>query len=432
MLFPMNDLYEKYLNCSEVTTDSRNVKKNGLFFALKGDTFNGNEFAENALESGAAFAIVDEEQFASDPRCILVDNALHALTELAKYHRAKLQCPVIAITGSNGKTTTKELLVRVLATSFQVAFTKGNLNNHIGLPLTILSADASTEILVVEMGANHQGEIAQLCEIAQPNYGMITNVGKAHLEGFGSPEVVFQTKTELYNHIMKHGEGIIVNADDKQLFEAAYPAVMMTYGTEIADVKGATKENLPFLKASWSYKGETFIQETHLFGSYNIYNVLAAVATGLAFHVDSEKIVHAIASYQPENNRSQYLTTKKNNKIILDAYNANPSSMNPALDEFFRLEGSPKYVFLGEMRELGYYSTGEHLALLQKLKKSGIEFAFLVGNEFCQFATDFPDFLFFRNSEELVEYLSVSEIKHGLMIVKGSRANALEKIVKYL
>jgi len=428
----MTHLYEKYLDCSEVTTDSREVKKNGLFFALKGDTFNGNEFAAKALEAGASFAVVDEKQFATDPRCILVDDVLHALTELATYHRTKLKCPVIAVTGSNGKTTTKELLVRVLSSSYRVTCTKGNLNNHIGLPLTILSADASTEILVLEMGANHQGEIAHLCEIAQPHYGLITNVGKAHLEGFGSPEVVFQTKTELYKHIIKQGKGIIANADDKKLLEAASPAVMMTYGTENADVKGATEESLPFLKASWSYKGETFLQETQLFGSYNIYNVLAAVSIGLVFHVDPEKIVHAIASYHPENNRSQYLTTKKNNKIILDAYNANPSSMNPALDEFFRLEGSPKYVFLGEMRELGDYSAGEHLALLNKLKNAGIEFVFLVGNEFCQFETDFPHFRFFRKSEALVDFLSECEIINGLMIVKGSRANALEKIVNYL
>jgi UDP-N-acetylmuramoyl-tripeptide--D-alanyl-D-alanine ligase len=428
----MDNLYSIFLKSDGVTTDTRSISPGTIFFALKGENFNGNEFAQSAIEKGAAFAVVDEEKYANNPKCILVEDTLKSLTQIAQTHRENLKCPVFAITGSNGKTTTKELVVAVLQSSFNVSFTKGNLNNHIGVPLTILSATNETEILVVEMGANHQGEIDYLCNIAQPHYGLITNVGKAHLEGFGSPEIVFQTKTELFRYIFKNGKGIIVNADDETLADAAKKHILLSYGLNNGHVRGQIIDNLPLLNAQWAVNNSVCNQKTKLFGSYNIYNVLAAVCAGKLFHVENEKIVKAIESYTPANNRSQFVETQNKNRIILDAYNANPSSMNAALDEFIVVDESNKIAVLGSMLELGKYSHDEHLIVLQKLSNAKLNKVMLVGEEFYNMRNQFPQFEFFQQSKHLSDFLEENPIENAYIIIKGSRRNALEQIVKQL
>jgi UDP-N-acetylmuramoyl-tripeptide--D-alanyl-D-alanine ligase len=428
----MQALYELYKKSTGVTTDSRNINPGVIFFALKGEHFNGNEFAMKALQNGAAYAVVDEKQFAKDDRCILVDNVLKTLSDLAAIHRKILNCPVLAITGSNGKTTTKELIVQVLSEKYNLTYTKGNLNNHIGLPLTILSAGQDTEMMILEMGANHSGEIDHLCRIAQPDFGLITNTGKAHLEGFGSPEVVFQTKTELYLHIKNEGNGLFVNADDKKLMDVAKPDILMTYGTEHADVIGCIMSQIPYVCLTWEWNNRKENQPTQLFGSYNIYNVLAAVTCGIYFKIDPSAISKSISEYAPKNYRSQYVETAAGNKVILDAYNANPTSMNLALDEFFAMPGSPKYLFLGSMLELGQYSDDEHVAILRKLSANQPEYVALVGNEFLKFQTLFPDFHYYANSDILSSFLVSKNIAGAYIIIKGSRNNALEKIMDKL
>jgi len=428
----MKRLYELFKKSAGVTTDSRAITPGVIFFALKGDRFNGNEFAAQALNEGAAYSIIDEEQYAVDDRCIFVENVLQTLSELAAMHRKELNCPVFAITGTNGKTTTKELIVQVLSTKIKLAYTKGNLNNHIGLPLTILSADQDTELMILEMGANHLGEIDHLCKIAQPDYGLITNTGKAHLEGFGSPDAIFQAKTELYQHIQKFGKGLIVNADDQKLMNAANPNILLTYGTENADVRGSIMSQIPCVSLQWKWRNASENQPTHLFGSYNVYNVLAAVACGIFFHLEPKIISKAIAEYIPKNNRSQFMETPAGNKVVLDAYNANPTSMNMVLDEFLAMPGTPKYVFLGSMLELGKYSDDEHIAILKKLSENHVEYVALVGNEFLKFQTLFPDFNYYANSEILNSFLIPKRITGAHIIIKGSRANALEKIIDSL
>lgn len=425
----MHDLYKAFCESSGVTTDSRSANKGMMFFALKGDRFNGNEFALQALNQGASYAVVDEPKYATDERFIVVENVLQTLSELATYHRRKIKCPVLAITGSNGKTTTKELIVQVLSRKFKLTSTKGNLNNHIGLPLTILSADLQTEMMILEMGANHPGEIDYLCKIAQPDFGIITNVGKAHLEGFGSPEAVFQTKTELYRWIMQHGKGLIVNADDIGLFKAAGDQILFSYGIRKGMITGTIANEMPTLSINWTYRGKRYDQPTQLFGSYNIYNVLAAVACGLCFETEPDVICSAVSGYMPQNNRSQYIETRSSNKVILDAYNANPTSMNLALDDFFAIQGTPKYLFLGSMLELGEYSDDEHLAILKKLADNQPEYVALVGNEFVKFQTLFPDFNYYASSDVLNSVLSEKKITGAYIIIKGSRGNALEKIM---
>ncbi len=429
----MKTLYDKFLKSSGVTTDSRNVEKNQMFFALKGELFDGNKFAQNALEKGASCAVIDDNRFMTDDRCVLVENVQETLVNLAKWHRQQLHCPVVAITGSNGKTTTKELVVKVLQSKHIVTYTKGNLNNHIGLPLTILTANKNTQILIVEMGANHQGEIDFLSNIAKPHYALITNIGKAHLEGFGSPESVFKTKTELYNYVIDNGTGIIVNADDVKLVKAAGNKICITYGTNSGNIQSEIISNVPFLNFRWSYNGSDYEQQTQLFGAYNIYNALAAVAAGIHFQVQPDDIVQAIAEYQPQNNRSQFVLTHNNNSVILDAYNANPSSMNLALEEFFLMEGKPKYAIIGEMKELGKFGKEEHLAVLEKLRNAHLEAVMLVGNEFKCFEEQFSGFIFFNNSNDLYEHLKLKQDLHdSYIIIKGSRANALEKIIDLL
>lgn len=428
----MEELYQVFISSSGVTTDSRNISENTLFFALRGEHFDGNCFAREAIFKGAICAVVDDPELKGEPGCFFVENSLLALAELASIHRKHLKCPILAITGTNGKTTTKELIVSVLSSAFKVASTKGNLNNHIGVPLTILSAPLNTEILIVEMGASRLGDIQYLCDITSPDYGLITNVGKAHLEGFGSPEIIFRTKTELFNYIKSKGRGIIVNADDESLVSTSAGKTIMTYGLKNGSVIGKVTAHVPCLAMEWIYENKIYNQTTNLFGAYNAYNVLAAVTTGLFFKIDPDKISEAIASYMPRNNRSQFVVTDRNNRIVLDAYNANPSSMNLALDEFLLMEGRPKCVILGAMKELGDYCENEHLSLLKRIDKHQFHSVLFVGNEYIRFKNQFPSFLYFENTKELADYLNAEKISDTYIIIKGSRANELEKVLIYL
>ncbi len=424
-------LYKHFLSSTGVTTDSRKISENVMFFALRGENFDGNAYALKALENGASCAVVDDDKLANLPGCFLVDNVYSALADLAKYHRKQLKCPVIAITGTNGKTTTKELIVRVLHEGFNLTFTHGNLNNHIGLPLTILTARHQTELMILEMGANHPGEIDFLCQIAQPDYGLITNVGKAHLEGFKSPQAIFNTKTELYRYIIANGRGIFVNADDKELSMAASEASVLTYGINSGEIQGNIISGSPLMKMEWQYDGKKFIQPTQLFGSYNIYNVLAAVTCGLFFKIPPKQIVQSVAEYYPQNNRSQFFVTDRNNHVILDAYNANPSSMTLALDDFFKT-GTRKCVILGSMLELGDYSEEEHRAVLNRLSETEIEMILLVGKEFRMLKHEFSKFSYFADCDELLNFLKSETMSDMHILIKGSRANTLENVVKYL
>lgn len=425
-------LYELFSQGRGVSIDSRTVTKGDLFFALKGDQFNGNAYAEKALQNGADFAIIDEPFYNTDQRYILVEDALSTLSYLATKHRQSLTCPIIGITGTNGKTTTKELLMAVLSQKYSVYGTKGNLNNHIGVPLTLLSVPKNAQMVVVEMGANHRGEIEHLCKIAQPDYGIVTNIGMAHLEGFGSPEIVFKTKMELYDAVIKRGKLLFVNADDQNLMNEAYHFNKCTYGTKNADISGISTGDSHNLNIIWSFQNHNFEITTKLFGSYNIYNVLAAISVGVFFEIKADLIIQAIESYQPSNNRSQIISTTKGNHVILDAYNANPSSMNLALDDFLSTSINDRAVILGEMLELGPYSEEEHRKLLEKVKHNKINHSFFVGNAFLKHQYEFPEFNFFSNHNELSHFLKSFPLVNMSVLVKGSRGNALENIIQQL
>ena len=367
----INDLYELFLGNPKICTDSRSVEKGSLFFALKGDTFNGNNFAFQAIEQGAAFAIIDENPAVQDNRLILVENVLNALQDLAHYHRTQLGIPVLAITGTNGKTTTKELTTAVLSKKYKVVATKGNLNNHIGVPLTLLSMDQSTQIGIVEMGANHQGEIAELSRIASPDFGLITNVGKAHLEGFGSFEGVKKTKAELYRFVeMNHGK-VFINTSNENLCSMIgtnYESINYRVSKEGVGLEGELLQSSPHLVFQVKFpKGWLYIK-TNLAGGYNLENALAAVCVGNYFGVDPLEIKGAIEAYIPSNNRSQFLKSQRN-QVIMDAYNANPSSMEAALENFKTFVQKPKGVILGDMFELGETAADEHQKIVDKLEQ---------------------------------------------------------------
>lgn len=427
-------LYEIFLKSNGVTTDSRNVEKGQIFFALRGLHFNGNNFAAEALQKGASYAIVDDPACKHDDnRYFLVNNTLETLQHLAAYHRKHLHATVIAITGSNGKTTTKELVYRVLSEKYKTSATAGNLNNHIGVPLTILKTSIDTEFLVLELGASLPGEIKLLCDIAQPDYGIITNAGKDHLEGFGSVEKVFETLVSLYKYIHKNGKGIIVNADDIKLYEAALASIVMDYGMHTGKVKGFIESSFPFLECSITHKNVELKLKTNLYGSYNIYNVLAAAAVGIFFDIPKEYIAHAIQSYIPQNNRSQFVETAQGNKIVLDAYNANPSSMIASLSDFCKYAPLPKNILLGSMLELGKYSDEEHLNILKFLsEQQSTELVCLVGLEFMQFHTLFPEFHFFIDIQQLLQFLKEKNIRNRYVFVKGSRGITMEKVLTVL
>lgn len=419
----IQELYERYLQYPSVQTDSRKVQEGDIFFALKGDNFNGNRFAAQALADGAVYAVVDEAAYASDQRCILVEDVLSTLQQLARHHRLQLNIPVIGITGSNGKTTTKELLVAVLSARYKTYATEGNLNNHIGVPLTLLKIRPDAEIAIVEMGANHIGEIASYCTIANPGYGLITNCGKAHLEGFGSLEGVRQAKGELYDHLRHFNGTIFRNADLDYLREMAHDIpTQVTYGTANAQIIGKAIGDTAMLQAVILTSGlETQIQ-TQLVGAYNLPNILAAVAAGHFFEVPIEAIKEALENYQPSNSRSQWIE-KGSNRIILDAYNANPSSMKLAVENLAGMAAGQKWLLLGAMKEMGAESAAEHQALVDLVAQLGFSNVILTGPEF---AATRHSYRWFANSEEVRDYLLQHPVTDATILIKGSRGSKME------
>ncbi len=427
------ELHQLFLQSKGVSTDTRDIKEGSMFFALKGASFNGNQFAGQALDSGAMFVVVDEPEVVKDHRFILVDEVLDALQKLAGYHRKQLGIPIIGITGTNGKTTTKELIKAVLETKYKVFATVGNFNNHIGVPLTLLAMNGDIEMGIVEMGANHQGEIEQLCHIAQPDYGLITNVGKAHLEGFGSFEGVMKTKAELYRHIEAKRGTLFVNASNDYLLSMlGEGADLYRYGKDDS-FKVFFKKFLAgdFLGAVCVVKGQEIILKSNLVGAYNLENILAAVAVGNCFEVENSAILSAIANYIPQNNRSQLVETKSN-KVLFDAYNANPTSMQAALDNFVQINKSNKVVILGEMRELGEDSFNEHASIIRFLQSAGLYKVILVGESYKPFMQRHHSFLYYDNVEMLIDALQKDPLQYCFILVKGSRTNKLEKLKEVL
>ena len=430
-IMQLSELYKIYRQFPKVDTDTRKDLTGSIFFCLKGPNFDANTFADQALIKGAAHVVTDSEENRNKANMTYVPDALHALQELAAMHRGNFTFPVIGLTGSNGKTTNKELIAAVLETQYKTYFTRGNLNNHIGVPLTLLEIPLDAEIAVVEMGANHIGEIRDLCKISNPDYGLITNIGKAHLEGFGGMEGVIKGKREIFDHIEKNGGRLFVNGDDPIISELSKNIGRILYGKNSTEyfVNGEIVESTPFISFSYSRKGYSSPEiKTRLVGGYNFYNLLAAVCIGLYFDVSDENIAKALESYIPTNNRSQLLKTSKN-EIILDAYNANPSSMEAAVENLQAQKSKLKYALLGEMRELGPTSTEEHQMLIDKLKSLGLN-AMLVGEGYK--TCDKKNFHWFENSIDLMEYLKKNPIENALILLKGSRAVAMERIVEVL
>ena len=431
-------LYQAFITSSTVCTDTRKIEKGCIFFALKGENFNGNNFAQQALENGAAYVVIDENQENIEPdKSFLVDDVLIALQQLANYHRKTLNIPIIGITGSNGKTTTKELLAAVLNKKYKTYFTFGNLNNHIGVPLSLLSIKKEDELAIIEMGANHQKEIEGLCKIAEPNYGLITNIGKAHLEGFGGVEGIIKGKGELYDWIKKNGGLVFVNADSDILMKMSKSLQKITYGkNNQANLEGSLESSNPNLKFAWnwSYQDTTIKSvdtvNSQLFGIYNYDNLLAAVCIGNYFGVSEKDINDALSNYKSSNNRSQLVESKKNT-LYLDAYNANPSSMKVALESFNNIHAANKVLILGDMFELGKDSAEEHLAILNYIKSLKLDKVFLVGSHFYTFKNQF-DFNFFEKRESIEDYLKENTIAEKIILIKGSRGVALEKLVEFL
>ncbi len=424
-------LYKIFLQYPDIRIDSRKINKNCIFFSLKGPNFNGNEFAAAALKNGAAYAVIDEKKFKTNNRLILVDNVLKSLSELATLHRKNLKIPFIGITGTNGKTTTKELLTKVLSKKFRVAATAGNLNNHIGVPLTVLSIKSDTEIAVVEMGANHVGEIKSLCKIARPNYGIITNIGKAHLEGFGGFENVIKAKTELYDFIKSSGGLVFLNSGNEILVKNSSGIKRIFYGSDKnCKISGQIREVFPCLTLDVNFDNKQILIRTSLYGEYNFENILAASCLGWYFGVAPEKVKEAIEEYCPENNRSQLIHTEKN-KIILDAYNANPTSMEAAISNFIKMPETEKIVIAGDMLELGKESAKEHKKIIKLLKTGCFKKVFLIGEDFSHQKKE-AGFESFSNIKEAVEWFGKNEIENSTILLKGSRRIELEKLADYL
>lgn len=433
MSMTIERLYEIYLRHPSVQTDTRKLKEGDIYFALKGPNFNGNSFAQQALEKGAAFAIIDEKEFATDDRTILVNDSLFTLQQLAKYHRQQFNngsgssgIPFIAVTGSNGKTTTKELIHAVLSSTYKTYTTQGNLNNHIGIPLTLLSIQKDAEAAVIEMGANHQKEIEGYCKYALPTHGLITNCGKAHLEGFGGVEGVQKGKGELYDFLRENNGTAFVMNDYNYLqrMSRGIPNII-TYGTQEADVVGRVLQSHPFLSVFIEKGADIDLLKTHLVGDYNLPNVLAAVTIGKFFRIDEENIKMAIETYQPSNSRSQ-LIELKGNKIILDAYNANPSSMKAAIENFAGMEGDNKILLLGAMAELGQDSLQEHRNVIELIKQFQWKEVVLVGGDFLKIEAPFAKF---SNAIEAGKWLREQQFKNVYMLIKGSRSMQMEKII---
>lgn len=427
------ELYKIYKQYPYITTDSRACQKDSIFFALKGERFNGNIFAEESLKQGCSYAIVDEwDSEERNERIIVVENVLQTLQKLANYHRKKLKAPILGITGTNGKTTTKELIATTLSREFKVAYTQGNFNNHIGVPLTLLSMNKTHEIGIVEMGANHPGEIKALCEIAEPNYGLITNVGKAHLEGFGSFENVIKTKGELYDFIREHEGKVFVNKDNNYLYEMSEGMDRILYGKNDSSLFASVSiaEANPFLEFYWSFFDKAYRVKTNLVGEYNLDNVMAAVTVGKFFGINSDYISAALQEYEPKNNRSQFERTEKND-IIIDAYNANPTSMKASLDFFAKIPSSlPKVAILGEMKELGGTTEEEHTKMVTYLGQQPFQKVYLVGTVFKEMEQ--PGFQVFETTDELIEELKQNPLSGSYILLKGSHSVHLERVIEYL
>ena len=426
----VKEFYESYyVKYPHVSTDTRTITKGSIFIALKGENFDGNQYAHKAIESGAVCAVVDDESVASES-CIYVKDSLQFLQDLARYHRQQLQIPVIGITGTNGKTTTKELVSSVLAQKYKVEYTRGNLNNHIGVPLTLLSITNDVEIAVVEMGANHPGEIKTLVNIAMPTHGLITNVGKAHLLGFGSFENIIKTKTELYEFIASVNGTIFIDADNQNLTQnlrGVKNLVQYSFNSN-TDYKGKMLDNSIYAAFSFSNVGKTIDIHSSLYGEYNAKNMLTAATVGSYFGVSMEQIKTAIEGYVPSNNRSQTKKTAKNT-LIMDAYNANPTSMRASLETFVSMDAPNKCVILGEMFELGEASEEEHLSIMRILQKSTIPTINLVGN---WPRVGWLPANYYKTSEELRNHLITNPLQDATILIKGSRGVKLEVVVDVL
>ncbi len=425
-------LYELYLAHPQVTTDSRSCPEGSLFFALRGETFDGNCFADIALENGAAYAIIDNPEYRKNDRYIVVDDALETLRQLAAHHRQQLTIPIVGITGTNGKTTTKELTAAVLSKKFNTLYTQGNLNNHIGVPLTLLKITAEHEMAIIEMGANHIGEIKASVEIVRPDYGIITNVGKAHIEGFGSFENIIKTKGELYDFLRKTGGTIFINNQNEHLKKIAEELTQHTYAvdSDSAEISGKIVKCNPLVGIEWWKRGEQHHRvDTNLIGSYNLENMLAAICIGNFFGVSEAAISAALNEYQPKNNRSQLSQTDRN-RLIVDTYNANPTSMEAALRNFAQIDGlSHKCVLLGDMLELGEASEKEHQHIVDLIDELQFEQAFLVGKEFSFVAQNHTTF---ASVEQFIEWTKANPLDDCTILIKGSHGIHLEKAIPYL
>lgn len=428
------ELYKHYLKNPVISTDTRNITEGCIFFALKGDNFNANEFAEQAIEKGAAFVVIDELKFEINSKCLLVNDVLLALQDLARHHRKQLNIPFIGLTGSNGKTTSKELVNAVLSERYKTFATFGNLNNHIGVPLSILSITEDVQIAVIEMGANHQKEIELLCTIAQPTHGIITNVGMAHLDGFGGFEGVKKGKAELYTYLKGTNGYTFINRDNDFLLEMSVAAgltKLIYYGTENGNtIKGSLKSSDPFIEVDWTNHEVSTSVKTNLTGSYNFENILAAICIGDFFDMRPEEINNGLSNYQPKNNRSQ-LTKTENNTVICDFYNANPSSMNAALNNISKLSANKRIAILGDMFELGPESESQHQLIVEQAFTSDLDEVIFIGKYFYAFKNAEKG-IFFETPAEAADYLIANKITAALVLLKGSRGMKLESLLQYL
>ena len=425
----VKEIHNLFLKCNSVSIDTRKIESNSLFVAIKGENFDANTFAQEAFNKGAKYVIIDNSNYLIDETTILVEDSLKTLQELAKYHRNYLKIPIVALTGSNGKTTTKELINIVLSEKYTTKATIGNLNNHIGVPLTLLSFTNKTQIGIVEMGANHQKEIQFLCEITQPDFGYITNFGKAHLEGFGGIEGVIKGKSEMYNYLQENNKKAFVNLDDEIQSEKTELIDRVTFSqkNKKADLLISKVVANPFVSIDF----EDVIVDSKLIGLYNANNIIAAMLIGKYFDVTNQEIKSAIESYISENNRSQLLN-KDTNKIILDAYNANPSSMKVALENFIQLDNENKIAILGDMFELGDESLKEHQSIVDYLIKNSVNDYYFIGKEFFKTQIVKENFYFFKTLEDFSNWIKIGSIKNKTILIKGSRGMALEKVLEML
>ena len=423
----IEELYQHYLSHPKISTDTRKIEKDSIFFALKGPNFDANKFADQALESGAALCVVDDESVVKNNKYFLVEDCLSALQDLARHHRKQLAIPIIGLTGSNGKTTSKELVAIALKPKYNVFATQGNLNNHIGVPLSILSITDDHEIAVIEMGANHVGEIGFLCTISNPSHGYITNIGKAHLEGFGGIEGVIRGKSELYHHLIQHNGIVWINSNNEILFNMAkrfknplfYPNAGDFYHCEF---KGANPDV--------EFEAENGkVYKSHLVGAYNFENIATALCVAKYFGVEEEEANKAVASYAPENNRSQVIK-KGSNTIILDAYNANPTSMEKAIENIALINAENKVVILGDMKELGDESIKEHERIGELLKEKNIKNVYFCGIEIKPALNTFPNAKYFESRNDLMDAIKSDKISESTILIKASRSIGLEKVLE--